>query len=147
MGHKIETSGLEPLLHRFKVYCLTNLATSHQLVSHAFISTAEILADSQTYRFYILELLLVARLLRTEWDLNPRTTFRPSSVFKTDTISHSVIRPKGGRPTGKRWDADVKNPTHLVGIDSQKRVKSNQHNYNNTESKLCQPLEDIFLLI
>lgn len=76
--------------------------------------------------------------------MNPRTTSRPSSVFKTDTISHSAIRPKGGRPTGKRWDADVKNPTHLVGIDSQKRVKSNQHHYNNTESKLCQPLEDIF---
>ena len=87
-----------------------------------------------------------SKALRTEWDLNPRTTFRPSSVFKTDAISHSAIRPKGGRPTGKRWDADVKNPTHLVGIDSQKRVKSNQHNYHNTDCDLCQPLEDIFFI-
>lgn len=59
--------------------------------------------------------------LRTEWDLNPRTPSRTPSVFKTDVLSHSTICPKGGRPTGKRWDADVKNPTHQVGIDSQKK--------------------------
>lgn len=100
--------------------------------------------DSTPYGFTSLN-YSSSKVLRTEWDLNPRTTFRPSSVFKTDTINHSAIRPKGGRPTGKKWDADVKNPTHLVGIDSQKRVKSNQHHHNNTESKLCQPLEDIFL--
>ena len=135
--------GLEPRLHRVKVHCLTDLATSQSLVSHAFIQTARIWADSQPYGFYTLELLHVARFkdrVRFELTDDLTTVVGFQDRYNKPLCHLSKRRASHWQKMGRRCQTQLL----MLGVDSQKRVKSNQHHYNNTDCDLCQPLGDIF---